>query len=278
MPTHLELLRGRCYTLEGAYMGMYMGETMVALADGCNIVALKFRKEGADITFDDFDCDSEFVEVPCTTRTASGSSSSSSSSSSAARTSSSGVRSPSEERFDANTRRAIEASMRASVSVPARVPERAPERVPASVPVRAPVRAPVTTPARSIPAPPVSGFKRSQPSSERSATNRIEDSRKRTKPTITKPNVDMECPVCFESFADVEPVTIKCGHTLCRVCLEGSLARKDECPICKTTGIAPASQYKANPFIREVAKFFKQTRGGSRNRRSSRQSKRNRRH
>ena len=280
MPTHLELLRGRCYTLDGVPLGVYIEETMVPSGDGCDIVALKFKRDGVDVIFEDFDCDSQFEEVPCPTmsgrsaaatvgRSASGSSTGRSTSeerfnanmrraieasrasafSSVGRSASgsASARSPSVERFDANTRRAIEAS-----------------RI---MPARGPV---APAPAMIHPRPTgISGHKRTErtPSAPSSTSiNRATESRKRAKPG-EKPSVDLECPVCMESFAEVEPVTIKCGHTLCRKCLERSLARKDECPVCKATGIAPASQYKTNPFVREVAKFFK---GGRRTRRTRR--------
>ena len=285
MPTHLELLRGRCYTLDGVPLGVYIEETMVPSGDGCDIVALKFKRDGVDVIFEDFDCDSQFEEVPCPTmsgrsaaatvgRSASGSSTGRSTSeerfnanmrraieasrvsafSSVGRSASgsASARSPSVERFDANTRRAIEASR----IMPARGPV-APARV---------MMQPIPTG--------MSGHKRMErtPSAPTSTPiNRVAESRKRAKPG-EKPSVDLECPVCMESFAEIEPVTIKCGHTLCRECLERSLARKDECPVCKATGIAPASQYKTNPFVREVAKFFKQ--GGTRRNRRTRRTRR----
>eukprot|EP01117_Protostelium_nocturnum_P005607 TRINITY_DN2022_c2_g1_i2.p1 TRINITY_DN2022_c2_g1~~TRINITY_DN2022_c2_g1_i2.p1 ORF type:complete len:706 (+),score=230.29 TRINITY_DN2022_c2_g1_i2:318-2435(+) len=42
---------------------------------------------------------------------------------------------------------------------------------------------------------------------------------------------EMSCSLCFELLYD--PLTPKCGHTFCRICLSRALDHNDACPICR---------------------------------------------
>jgi len=48
---------------------------------------------------------------------------------------------------------------------------------------------------------------------------------------------DVACSLCFEMLYD--PLTPKCGHTFCRICLLRALDHNDACPMCRTA--LPAS-------------------------------------
>jgi len=48
-------------------------------------------------------------------------------------------------------------------------------------------------------------------------------------PTTT---ADMNCSLCFDLLCD--PLTPKCGHTFCRMCLSRALDHHDACPMCRT--------------------------------------------
>ncbi|KAH8277476.1 hypothetical protein KR026_011388, partial [Drosophila bipectinata] len=40
------------------------------------------------------------------------------------------------------------------------------------------------------------------------------------------------CPVCLDSVRRREPVSTKCGHVFCRVCIEGAIRTTHKCPMC----------------------------------------------
>lgn len=60
----------------------------------------------------------------------------------------------------------------------------------------------------------------------------------------------LECPVCSEEVK-LAVITVDCNHTLCRKCLDKSLAIKDECPLCRKpmNSITP---YSKNLIIRQL--------------------------
>ncbi|PRP83620.1 LON peptidase N-terminal domain and ring finger 3 [Planoprotostelium fungivorum] len=53
---------------------------------------------------------------------------------------------------------------------------------------------------------------------------------------------DLQCTLCHELLYD--PVTPRCGHTFCRLCLSRSLDHNDACPVCRTP--LPASLNRQN--------------------------------
>jgi len=55
---------------------------------------------------------------------------------------------------------------------------------------------------------------------------------------------ELTCTVCFDVY--YEPTTLRCGHTFCRECIEKSISRKKECPICREVN---TSIYLPKPSI-----------------------------
>ena len=53
----------------------------------------------------------------------------------------------------------------------------------------------------------------------------------RPRPSATVTADALECTVCLSLY--VEPTTLHCGHTFCRDCIAGSLARSSHCPLCR---------------------------------------------
>uniref|UniRef100_W5LW03 RING-type E3 ubiquitin transferase n=1 Tax=Lepisosteus oculatus TaxID=7918 RepID=W5LW03_LEPOC len=63
---------------------------------------------------------------------------------------------------------------------------------------------------------------------------------------------ELQCPVCLGLFAD--PVTLPCGHNVCRGCLESYLATAREthlCPECRAP--IPRRDFRTNWALRNMA-------------------------
>lgn len=41
-----------------------------------------------------------------------------------------------------------------------------------------------------------------------------------------------ECPVCFEDYRKLDPMSTQCGHIFCKECIIKSIEMKKQCPIC----------------------------------------------
>jgi hypothetical protein len=59
----------------------------------------------------------------------------------------------------------------------------------------------------------------------------------------------LTCPICQDVFVD--PVTLTCGHSFDRHCLEAHLATRDECPLCRTAVARPLPS--ASFVLRDLA-------------------------
>merc|ERR1719436_480397 len=47
---------------------------------------------------------------------------------------------------------------------------------------------------------------------------------------------EFECSICMKLLLD--PVTVSCGHTFCRVCLDKSLGYRSLCAVCRAPVVA----------------------------------------
>jgi len=47
---------------------------------------------------------------------------------------------------------------------------------------------------------------------------------------------DLECVLCLRLLLD--PISVSCGHTFCRCCLERSLDYRSQCPMCRQPIVA----------------------------------------
>ncbi|XP_055304844.1 uncharacterized protein LOC129569731 [Sitodiplosis mosellana] len=45
----------------------------------------------------------------------------------------------------------------------------------------------------------------------------------------------LECPICYESVSDRDPVTTKCGHLFCSACIKQTIKKLKKCPICNVS-------------------------------------------
>lgn len=62
----------------------------------------------------------------------------------------------------------------------------------------------------------------------------------------------LECSICLNFI--VEPVTISCGHTFCKMCLVKSLRRhKKKCPTCRSVCHVSPEDAPTNSMIKSLA-------------------------
>jgi len=62
--------------------------------------------------------------------------------------------------------------------------------------------------------------------------------------------IDFSCPVCTELL--YKPVTIPCGHTFCKLCLDMSFSYKRCCPMCREPFQFSAAQVKSNVLLASI--------------------------
>jgi len=60
---------------------------------------------------------------------------------------------------------------------------------------------------------------------------------------------ELTCTLCFDLF--YEPTTLRCGHTFCFECIQKSISRKNECPICREVNTYLP---KASVVLRNICK------------------------
>jgi len=60
---------------------------------------------------------------------------------------------------------------------------------------------------------------------------------------------ELTCTVCFDLY--YEPTTLRCGHTFCSECIQKSISRKKECPICREVNICLP---KPSVILRNICK------------------------
>lgn len=67
----------------------------------------------------------------------------------------------------------------------------------------------------------------------------------------------LECPVCLTS-PFIEPITLSCGHTLCRGCLHRAQRSRElhkRCPLCRALCHTSAESASENVILRELCKL-----------------------
>ncbi|KAK0442972.1 hypothetical protein EV421DRAFT_1710525 [Armillaria borealis] len=67
----------------------------------------------------------------------------------------------------------------------------------------------------------------------------------------------LRCPICCELFSG--PVTLRCGHCFCSLCIRGSLAQKQECPSCRK-GEENEGHLRVNPVVEEAVEAWSKAR------------------
>ncbi|KAK0458547.1 uncharacterized protein EV420DRAFT_364248 [Desarmillaria tabescens] len=67
----------------------------------------------------------------------------------------------------------------------------------------------------------------------------------------------LRCPICCELFSG--PVTLRCGHCFCSLCIRGSLAQKQECPSCRK-GEENEGHLRVNPVVEEAVEAWNKAR------------------
>ncbi|XP_028264786.1 nuclear factor 7, ovary-like isoform X2 [Parambassis ranga] len=66
---------------------------------------------------------------------------------------------------------------------------------------------------------------------------------------------DLTCSVCLTLFTD--PVTLLCGHALCRQCITEVLRSQHECPLCKTSVSAEATSLPTSLILKNLVEKAK---------------------
>ena len=71
---------------------------------------------------------------------------------------------------------------------------------------------------------------------------------------------DLSCPICLELYQAVQVTT--CGHSFCAACLERSLLRRPECPVCKANlgGETMTCNFALNDIVSKVRNLEKDIR------------------
>ncbi|KAJ3781539.1 hypothetical protein GGU10DRAFT_437243 [Lentinula aff. detonsa] len=67
----------------------------------------------------------------------------------------------------------------------------------------------------------------------------------------------LRCTICSEFFDG--PVTLKCGHCFCSLCIRQSLLEKQECPACRESEVNEG-HLRRNPVLEEAVSAWKQCR------------------
>lgn len=64
--------------------------------------------------------------------------------------------------------------------------------------------------------------------------------------------VDTECAICYTVM--VEPVTLECNHSFCRICLKTFFQQKIECPMCRAV---PSEKFQllVDPVLQKQIKW-----------------------
>jgi Zinc finger, C3HC4 type (RING finger) len=61
---------------------------------------------------------------------------------------------------------------------------------------------------------------------------------------------DLICTICYEIFTN--PVTLNCGHTFCRNCLEQCLNTKPACPTCRAPVLVDINHLSENITLKNL--------------------------
>lgn len=64
---------------------------------------------------------------------------------------------------------------------------------------------------------------------------------------------DLQCPMCFHSFAAVKPLILGCGHSLCGVCVEAHVRKTGTCPTCRQAESRDIHSIPTNYMLKELA-------------------------
>ncbi|KAK0210223.1 hypothetical protein DFS33DRAFT_270245 [Desarmillaria ectypa] len=67
----------------------------------------------------------------------------------------------------------------------------------------------------------------------------------------------LRCPICCELFSG--PVTLRCGHCFCSLCIRGFLAQKQECPSCRK-GEENEGHLRVNLVVEEAVEAWNKAR------------------
>ncbi|KAK0225127.1 hypothetical protein EDD85DRAFT_221008 [Armillaria nabsnona] len=78
-----------------------------------------------------------------------------------------------------------------------------------------------------------------------------------TAPGLRTLDSTLRCPICCELFSG--PVTLRCGHCFCSLCIRGSLAQKQECPSCRK-GEENEGHLRVNPVVEEAVEAWSKAR------------------
>ncbi|KAG7453048.1 uncharacterized protein BT62DRAFT_44099 [Guyanagaster necrorhizus] len=78
-----------------------------------------------------------------------------------------------------------------------------------------------------------------------------------TAPGLRTLDTALRCPICCELFSG--PVTLRCGHCFCSLCIRGSLAQKQECPSCRK-GEENEGHLRVNPVVEEAVEAWSKAR------------------
>ncbi|XP_053495163.1 E3 ubiquitin-protein ligase TRIM58-like [Ictalurus furcatus] len=86
-------------------------------------------------------------------------------------------------------------------------------------------------------------------------------SRKMAEASISVDQDQFSCPVCLDLLKD--PVAIPCGHSFCKVCINGFWDQEDQkgvysCPQCRDT-FTPRPVLRRNNMLAEVVEKLKKT-------------------
>ncbi|KAK0474877.1 hypothetical protein IW261DRAFT_531118 [Armillaria novae-zelandiae] len=78
-----------------------------------------------------------------------------------------------------------------------------------------------------------------------------------TAPGLRTLDSALRCPICCELFSG--PVSLRCGHCFCSLCIRGSLAQKQECPSCRK-GEENEGHLRVNPVVEEAVEAWSKAR------------------
>lgn len=66
---------------------------------------------------------------------------------------------------------------------------------------------------------------------------------------------DLQCPMCFHSFATVKPLILGCGHSLCGGCVEAHVRKIGTCPTCRQAESRNPQSIPVNCLLKELAEW-----------------------
>lgn len=246
MSTFFELEEGQCYSLDGEVLGEFEKIVEKLSEDGSELETfLQFKKNGGSTLFRDFTVSSKFIKISCSlvpgyrSSSAVAASSPASSSAAASSSSSSATRFPEndfEENLQESIRRSLLDQSRYGSGLGTRAEAGAGSGSGSSSSSSAAAPAPAALPIR--------------PPSSTAVQNLKANTRAKLEESIT-------CPVCIELFSSTrDPITIPCGHSLCRVCLRESLRIRPQCPVCREPTPGPVESYKRSVTIGALVDLF----------------------